>query len=74
MPGRPTHAAASVKKSRKGTGEDRNSSLVVPNALNTSTNPDVTHEFFAPENQGVTSLPSLICFFVTFPKIFTFCL
>ena len=55
MPGRPTHAAASAKKPRKGTGEDRISSLVVPDAPNTSTSPDVTHEFSAPENQGVTN-------------------
>ena len=53
-PGKPTHAAASAKKPMKGTGEDRNSSLVVPDAPNTSTNPDVTHKFSAPENQGVT--------------------
>ena len=54
MPGRPTHVAASAKKPRKGTGEDRNSSLVMPNAPNTSTNPDVTREFSTPENQGIT--------------------
>ena len=54
MPGKPTHAAASAKKPRKGTEEDRNSSLVVSNAPNTSTDPDVTHKFFAPKNQGVT--------------------
>ena len=54
MPGRPTHAATSAEKPRKVTREDQNSSLVVSDASNTSTNPDVTYKFSAPENQGVT--------------------
>ena len=55
-PGRPTHVAASAEKLRKVMGEDRNQSLIVANVPNASTNPDVICKFFAPENQGVTTI------------------
>ena len=53
-PRRPTHTAASAEKPRKVTRENQNSSLVVPDVPNPSTDPDVKRKFFAPENQGVT--------------------